>query len=105
MLIINNVKFAKNDKEFTNSLFDKNGTCFGYYKKLKGRIHLMDMHKNVFAAVVCNSHDFKGIVNAVKLNGKMHYQYGASEKTEKMLGVPNSYLASRDYAQQIFNAC
>ena len=104
MLIINNIKFAKNDKEFTNSLFETGNTAYGFYKKLKGRIHLMDMQRNIFAAVVVNNQDFKAIVNAVKLDGKTHYQHGASDITEKLLGVPSGYIARRDYAETIFNS-
>ena len=69
MLIINDIKFAKNDKEFTNSLFEPGNTSYGFYQKLKGRIHLMDMQRNIFAAVIINNHDFKAVVNAVKLDG------------------------------------
>ena len=43
MLTINERKFAKNDKEFINSLFEGKTTCDGYYKK-KGsqRYELVD---------------------------------------------------------------
>ena len=29
---ITNKKYAKNDREFTESLFNRGGTCDGYYK-------------------------------------------------------------------------
>lgn len=104
MLQINGKLYVKNNAEFTETLFRKGGTAYGYYKKLNGSIHLMDMHKNVFAAVVINKHDFKGIVNAKRLdNGKVFYQYGLSDENKKLLGVPESYIAEREYANEIFN--
>lgn len=102
MLTINGVSFAKNDSEFTSSLFEKGGTCYGYYKKLKNRIHLMDMQHNIFAAVICTP-NFQGIVNARKIDNKVFYQYAASEQTDSLLGVPKQYSKTFEYAQEIFN--
>ena len=36
MLIINGHKFAKNDRNFVKTLFEKDGTAYGYYKRKKG---------------------------------------------------------------------
>lgn len=102
MLKINGMKYAKNDKEFIETLFDKTGTAFGFYKILKNRILLSDMHKEVFAAIVCNE-NFTGIVNAVKIDGKIFFQHAASERVEKRLGVPNGYLAGIEYAKKIYD--
>lgn len=101
MLTINGHKFAKNEQEAINSLFGTGGTFYGFYKKLKGRIHLLDMQGEIFAAVIVNN-AFSGIVNARKLNGKVFYQFAASEKNEKLLGVP-SFSKQSDYARSIFN--
>lgn len=101
MLIINNLAFAKNDKEFTNALFKPiNGkTCFGFYKVLKHRVLLMDMHKNIFAAIYKN-----GIVNAIRMDdGKIFHQYGLSDNIMQKLGVPESYMASVKYSEKLFN--
>jgi hypothetical protein len=104
MKTLNGLKFAKNDKEFTASLFDKTGTAFGYYKVLKGCVHLMNMQGDIFAAVVKNKSGFCGIVSARKLdNGKVFYQYGLGENYENLLGVPKGYIASIEYANQAFN--
>lgn len=103
MLIINGHKFAKNDAEFTASLFDKSGTAYGYYKRLKNRIHFMDMQGNIFAALVCNG-DFNGFVNATKReNGKVFYQFGISTKGAELFGIPEGYLDSIEYAKTVFN--
>ena len=53
MLLINNKKFAKTEKEFTNSIFELGGTCVGYYKPNKKSIMLYDHNHNKIG-VVCN---------------------------------------------------
>ena len=104
MLIINGKKYAKNESEFVSSLFDKTGTCSGYYKKSKGKILLSDMQGKVFAAIICND-NFKGIVNARKAeSGKVFYQYAASENVEKHLGLPEKYSMQSEYCQNIYNS-
>jgi hypothetical protein len=104
MKTLNGLKFAKNDKEFMASLFDKTGTAYGFYKTLKGRVHLMDMQGEIFAAVVKNENGFCGIVNARKMeNGKVFYQYGLSTTSENLLGVPSGYIAGIEYANNAFN--
>jgi hypothetical protein len=104
MLIINGKKYAKNESEFVSSLFDKTGTCSGYYKKSKGKILLSDMQGNIFAAVICN-YNFKGIVNARKVeSGKVFYQYGASENIQMLLGLPEKYSMRSEYCENIYNS-
>ena len=46
MIVLNGRKFAENEKEFINSLFDKDGTCTGYAKRNLHSIILQDMQKN-----------------------------------------------------------
>lgn len=103
MIIINGHKFAKNDKEFTESLFDKNGTCYGYYKKLKKRVHFMDMQGELFAALVCNG-DFNGFVNARKTEKGVFYQHGISSKVAEFFGIPRGYMDSIEYAKTTFQS-
>ena len=102
MLIINGKKYAKNDREFTETLFQKDGTANGFYKKTKTKILLMDMQKEVFAAIVCHK-NFTGIVNAIRLDcGRIFYQYGLSEISEKLSGLPERYSEQKDYAKSLF---
>jgi hypothetical protein len=71
MITLNGVKFALNDKEFTDSLFEKDGTCAGYYRPYKRQIILMDMQKNRIG-VICN----RVVGKADKMeNGKYWYSY------------------------------
>lgn len=101
MLTINGHKFAKNEAEAINSLFQSGGTFYGFYKKLKGRIHLMTMQGDIFAAIVCND-NFSGVVNARSVNGKVFYQHSASSNIEALLGVPEKYSLQADYAINLF---
>ena len=103
MITINGHKFAKNDKGFIESLFDKSGTCCGYYKKLKNRVHFMDMRGEIFAALVCNG-DFDGFVNARKTDKGVFYQHGISDKSAQFFGIPAGYSESIEYAKEIFKA-
>jgi hypothetical protein len=102
MLTINGLQFAKNDSEFTDTLFNKGGTAYGYYKKLKNRVHLMDMQKKIFAAIVVTPH-FQGIVNASNVDDKVFYQHAASDKVESLLGVPGRYSETSKYAETVYN--
>ena len=45
MITINKKKYAESEKEFVNSLFSKDGTCFGYAKRYKRSIVLWDHNK------------------------------------------------------------
>jgi hypothetical protein len=101
-LVINGLEFAKNSSEFTDTVFRKGGTAYGYYKKLKNHIHLMDMRGKIFAAIICTP-DFQGIVDASKINGLVFYKHAATDKTKKLLGVPKKCLDTFAYAQSIYN--
>ena len=105
MLIINNLKFAKNDSEFVNTLFAASSTSYGYYKKLNGRIHLMNHKKEIFAAIVVQDR-YQGIVNAVRIEpkNKVFYQYGLCSKIKELLGVPEKYSEQGAYAESVFNS-
>lgn len=51
MLILNGKKFAKNEDEFTSSLFETGGTCVGYYKANKKSITLKNMQKEKIGVI------------------------------------------------------
>ena len=88
MLIINNIKFAKNESELVDSLFAEK-TAYGYYKtnKNKSVIYLMNKDKKVFAAVVSNPSGYLAIGNCQKLDKGYFYGYGLSSDYEKLLGI------------------
>jgi|GEM_PF-1275828 len=76
MITLNGKKLALNDKEFTDSLFKKGGTCVGYYNVNKRTITLMDSAKKKVGFIANGD---GGIVmgQATKLdNGKWWYTYG-----------------------------
>lgn len=71
MIILNNKKFARTEKEFKAFLFESGGACVGYYKPYKRRIVLMDIQKKRIG-IICN----RVIGEAFKLKkGKYWYSY------------------------------
>ena len=85
MITINNSKFAKNDSEFTNSLFDPNGTCNGFYKVNKRSITLYNQHHEKIGVI--NRHGV--LCCATKQpDGKYWYSYA----TIPEIGKYNSYM-------------
>jgi len=84
MIILNGNKFAKNDKEFTSSLFMWAGTCVGYYKKTKNGIQLLDMQKNVIAFIVngIKRKESPFIVSATRTSKGIRYSYSLCTRLE-----------------------
>ena len=73
MIKLNSKKFAESEKEFTNSLFEKDGTCVGYAKRLKRKIKLMDHNKELIGVIAKNN--VLGLATKQK-DGKYWYSYG-----------------------------
>ena len=94
MITLNGVKFAQNDDEFINSLFENGGTCDGYYRVNKKSITLMDKDKNKIG-VICNM----VLGKATKLdNGKWWYSYGKPE----LIGEYDSYVQEQDELNTVY---
>ena len=70
MIILNKVKFAENESELLDSLFSSDGTCSGYAERLKHKIKLFDLQKNLVGVI--NEH---GVLCKARLleNGKYWY--------------------------------
>lgn len=102
MIMINNKKFAKNEKEFTDTLFQKDGTAFGYYKQYKNRIIFSDMQGKVFAALIKNKHGCH-FVNAGVYDGKTRYQFAMSSQYEKLFGFPEKWSEQLEYIKALCN--
>ncbi len=95
MLILNNVKFAKNEDEFVNSLFERGGTCSGYYKVYKNSVSLFDHNKKKIGVIVNNV-----LGKATKQdNGKYWYSYGDID----LIGKYDSYTRQCEEIQAITN--
>jgi len=95
MIIFNGNKFAKNDNEFTSSLFESGGTCVGFYKVTSRGIQLRDMQKNIIAFIVNNGHGERFIVSATRQNnGKIRYMFSTCNKVDKLLNLDKlGYMA------------
>ena len=96
MFILNGKKFAKNDREFTNSLFEYGGTCVGYYKRTTKGVILMDMHKTIIGFCKADSR-FTGLVSASKdqATGRIRYMFAACSSLESLVS-----FASLKYSEQ-----
>lgn len=96
MLIFNGKKYAKNDAEFVESLFDASGTCNGYYKRIKGGVQLFNMQRELTAYIVDRSDLERFIVSAGMHDGKARYMYGLSTSAEQWLGFIGEQKFSRE---------
>lgn len=84
MLILNGSKFALNENEFKNSLFESGGTCIGYYRPNKKTITLLDHNKKKIGVIT----HYGVLACATKQdNGKWWY----SHATIDQIGQYTSY--------------
>jgi hypothetical protein len=99
MIIINNLKFAECEKEFTDSLFAPDGTCCGYAKRSKKGIHFYTMQKEVFAFI--NHWGVFGTARPLtpeergNSRGKIWYSYGIPEVFGEMGLVGKGYIVEK----------
>jgi hypothetical protein len=89
MLILNGRKFARNDAEFTGSLFDPSGTCVGFYKPHKRQITLHNMQGEKIGCITS-----RGVLAAATKQSDGHYWY--SYATIQEVGEFPSYMAQRE---------
>ena len=93
MITLNNKKFARNDKEFTDSLFSKGGTCTGYYKVNRKSVAIMDMQGEKVGVIANNV-----LAKASKQdNGKYWYSYGDVD----IIGTFESYSSQYDDVKSV----
>ena len=88
MIILNGKKFAENEKEFIDSLFDPSGTCVGYAKRIKKSITILNNNREK-VGVIANG----VLASATKLeSGEYWYSYA----TPSIVGEYASYMQERD---------
>ena len=88
MIIFNGKKYAKNEKEFTDSLFERDGTCNGFYKILKKGIKIYNIQKELIAFIVNNGYSERFIVSArMTDNNKPRYMFSTMDNDEFYLGL------------------
>jgi len=102
MITINGKKYAKNDNEFTNSIFDPSGTCSGYYRRRKDGVLLMDMQKVPFGFIKVESACVVYAVSAYQHNGKTRYMFGLTSCDSERLGLNN--LRYSEQGKYLFDA-
>lgn len=74
MLVLNEKKFALNYREFTDSLFERGGTCIGYYKVTKKEIKLYNIQK-IQIGVIIKKEKLLAKCTIME-DGKKWYSYG-----------------------------
>jgi hypothetical protein len=73
MITLNGKKFALNEKEMVNSLFQPGGTCVGFYKVNKRSVTIQDHNHNKVGMVTIH----RVLVKATKHDGDRYwYSYG-----------------------------
>jgi len=98
MLTLYGKKYAKNNGEFTDTLFERDGTANGFYRVLKSGIYFSDMQGNERAFI---RRDGLGPVTVSKHNGKRRYMHATSSLEESWLGIPDSYMATVEGAKEL----
>jgi len=88
MIILNGKKFAQNDKEFSESLFDPTGTCVGFYRRYKCSVVLFNPQRQRIGAI--NRH--RVLCKATPSDGGYRYSYG----TIPEIGEYESYAAEQE---------
>jgi hypothetical protein len=85
MITFNNKHYAKNNDEFTNSLFTSGGTCNGFYKEANRGIYIYNIQNELIAFI--RLHNEPMVMSAaIQPNGKKWYSYTNAE-TERYLGI------------------
>lgn len=110
MITFNGLNYAKNDKELVESLFNKGGTCNGFYKVVRGGIKLyrvIEGGKELDAFI--KREPYNSFVVTANKEGKIpRYMFSTTSHTEKWLGLGDvGYLdtlkACQETIKQAFN--
>jgi len=93
MIIINGSKFAENESEFIDSLFQAPVTCKGYAKRLKRTIKIYNMQKELIGVV--NAH------NVLCCASKVENGFRYSLATIPEIGEFSGYMDRRDNLESL----
>ena len=98
MLTINGSDYAKNNKEFTESLFNPKGTCRGFYRKRKDGVLLMDMQRKPLIFIKQAGTTFAVSCGVCPISGKTHYMFSTTATDSELLGLDAvSYSKHSEY--------
>ena len=98
MITLNGVKLAKNDTEFIDSLFDKGGTCAGYYKVTKRNIEILDHQKNKVGRLAMNKWNELILLKASKHDNGYWY----SSCDIDIIGKYQDYMKYHEEIQKVY---
>ena len=105
MIIFNGKKYAKNNDEFLNSLFEAGGTCNGFYKKLKKGIRIFNMQHELMAFIVNNGYNERFVVSArLTDTNKPRYLFSLTDSDECYLGLDKvGYREKIEECERVIN--
>lgn len=96
MLILNKQKYAKNNSEMLDSLFNPNGTCCGTYEHTQNGTKLFNLKGELFAYLVHNGKQGYFAVTAYNDNGKVRYMFALCSSDEKYLGFDGLTMSQEE---------
>jgi hypothetical protein len=109
MIEFNGRAYAKNSREFTETLFRPvNGrTANGFYRKLAQGYQIFTPQKELIAFVKAPIRGENAFaVSAGMHNGRAFYMFGLSDAAEKFLGLDGiKYSAQLEACEQLFADC
>ena len=97
MKTFNGIRFAKNEAELVESLFNPSGTASGIYKKTKNGTKFYRANGELFAYAVHNPKQGYFMVSARMFNGKPIYCYGLSYVDGCFFGLSGSLAEESSY--------
>jgi hypothetical protein len=105
MIILNGTKWAENEQEFINTLFEGKTTAMGYAKRNKRSVSLLNIQKEKIGVINCH-----GVIGSATKqdNGRYWYSYGMPKGIEEyesyieQVEEPISYAIGRDEKGYIF---
>jgi hypothetical protein len=101
MLTIAGRKYAKNNSEMTNSLFQSGGTCSGYYRSGRHGILLRNLQGKPFAFIANQGGSQWFVTAGIGDNGKTVYMQGFGDYTARELGIDHlSYSEQHEVARK-----
>jgi len=103
MLDFNGVKFAKNERQFVDSLFQMGGTCHGFYKVTTRGVQLSDHNNDIFAFIVDNGPSDQFLVSCSRLeNGKIRYMHSTNNQADRLFDLDGlGYMATIEECKRI----
>lgn len=100
MITIAGKKYAKNNAELVDSLFQTGGTCAGFYRKQGNGVLLMDLQEVPFAFIAHRGMSCWFVTAHRTEDGRTRYMFGLAEYTAERLGIQELTYSQQSYAAE-----